>query len=128
MSDFVIVSFRLTVNISCNEQKTKLVVPQEMCLKGQQYFLAGAVQMGMSGSHFLAIVNHYHAYAVLDDLDDTEVLYPTLAAVVSRLLYGVNMWKSYSHMKYVFFISFYIPRPQCLMPVFPHACVTGYLL
>ena len=117
---FVIVSLGLTGNSSLNEQKPKLVVPQEMCLKGQQYFLAGAVQMGLSGGHFLAIVNHYGAYAVLDDLDDTEVLYPTFAAAVSRLVNDTNMWKELQPYDAGVHLLVYSKTPMpyaCLPPV-----------
>ena len=93
MSDFLVVNLGLTGQNARNEQKPNLVVPQEMCLKGQQYFLAGAVQMGFTGGHFVAIVNHFGAYVVLDDLDHKAMMYPTFAAAVSRLLSDTRPWK-----------------------------------
>ena len=67
-----------------NEQKPHIFVPQEMPLKGGKYLLAGAMQIGLTAGHFLAIVNHCGAYVVLDNLDNNVIMYPTFTAAVSR--------------------------------------------
>ena len=93
MPDFF-VNLGLTGKNARNEQKSHIVVPQEMRLKGEQYFLAGAMQMGLTADHFLAIVNHCSAYVVLDDLDNNVMMYPTFAAAVSRQLTDSSRAKS----------------------------------
>ena len=92
MPDFF-VNLGLTGKNARNEQKPHIVVPQEMRLKGEQYFLAGAMQMGLTADHFLAIVNHCGAYVVLDDLNNNVMMYPTFAAAVSRQLTDSSVCK-----------------------------------
>ena len=130
MSDFVIVSLGLSGKESRNEQKPKLVVPQEMRLKCQPYFLTGAVQMGLSGGHFLAIVNRRCAYVVLDDLYDSAEFFPHLLLLPPESQMTLVCGRSYSHMKLAS-ICLCTPNMPCrTVPLYPlcHLLAVGNLL
>ena len=85
MSEYLLVSLGLAGKYSRNEQKPPVNVSQFVNINQCAYELAGAVQMGSHGGHFMSIVLLPDgSYSVIDDLKNEVLNYPTFAAAVSR--------------------------------------------
>ena len=85
MSEYLLVSLCLAGKYSRNEQKPPVNVSQFVNINQCAYELAGAVQMGSHGGHFMSIVLLPDgSYSVIDDLKNEVLNYPTFAAAVSR--------------------------------------------